>query len=205
MPEFKNKEEYEKWKAERIKQTREASEAKNLQQAKAEIEKSKDPAFTEIKAEDRGSVSLEEKKSKKNIKLYIALAIVSVSILVSGIFFYNSYFKLATKKFDGVYHAAKKIEAATSVGVNYMQFGELLQNLATEILILKDKKKTKKEEELFDIYEGVLFYYKSSYEEWKKKIDYPYSYGEKADDLIQTRWQLAKEELMKADILLKDK
>lgn len=75
------------------------------------------------------------------------------------------------KKFDKVSRAAKTIEGSCMVGINYVKFGELLQNLATEVNILKDQLKTKQEGELFKIYLEVLQTYRDSAEMWKTKID----------------------------------
>ena len=80
--------------------------------------------------------------------------------------------KIDQKKFENLHHAIKQIEGSVMAGVNYMKFGELLQNLATELLITKDKVKTKEERDLLELYDKVYDTYKDSYTLWNKKIDW---------------------------------
>ena len=133
MPEFKTKGEYEKWKAEKAKKSQESLKAKENQQA----------ASSGVAAESGATGNPQNSDNctpiaKKNTKIYIAV-VLALIMAAGGYFLYVSYVKLDMKKFDGVYKAAKKIQASTSLGVNYMQFGEILNNLGTEIFILKDK------------------------------------------------------------------
>lgn len=74
-------------------------------------------------------------------------------------------------KFEPVYRAAKSIQAATSVGLNYQKTGELLQNFATEILIAKDKTESDGERLLVARYEEALPIFKHSLALWKEQID----------------------------------
>lgn len=132
--------------------------------------------------------------SKKNIVIALTLTFISGFILCGVIFYF--YFgrvsqpvknediknsvsqptivendKFDATKFDGVNRAAKKIEASTSVGINYQQFGELLQNLATEILITRDKLTTDKERSILAQYTTIVDAYKDSHLLWQYKIE----------------------------------
>ena len=56
--------------------------------------------------------------------------------------------KINQQSFEGTNRAAKAIESSIAVGVNYIKFQELLQNLATEISIATDKIKSPEEKQL---------------------------------------------------------
>lgn len=73
------------------------------------------------------------------------------------------------EKFESCYRAAKEIQGAIAVGVNYMKFSELLQKLSTETQILKDVKKTEKEKAIAGQYDTLLVVYKDSFELWQLK------------------------------------
>jgi hypothetical protein len=75
------------------------------------------------------------------------------------------------KKYENLYHAAKAIDGAVAVGVNYQKFGELLQNLSTEISIANDKAKSDIEKELLKKYLEVLIAYQESAIVWKNNIE----------------------------------
>lgn len=74
------------------------------------------------------------------------------------------------KEFQNLYLSAKAIQGATSIGVDYQKFGELLQNLSTEVSIVKDKAKNKKEDKILGIYIEALLIYKDSATLWEQKI-----------------------------------
>ncbi|MBZ5500144.1 MAG: hypothetical protein LAP85_27430 [Acidobacteriia bacterium] len=74
-------------------------------------------------------------------------------------------------KFEPVYRAAKSIQAAISVGLNYQKMGELLQNFATEILIAKDKAESDMERLLVARYGEALPIFKDSLALWNEQID----------------------------------
>lgn len=78
--------------------------------------------------------------------------------------------KIDQNKYENLHRAAKTIEAATAVGVNYQKFGELLQNLSAEFSIANDKAKSDTEKELLKEYLDVLMTYQESATIWKKKI-----------------------------------
>ena len=74
------------------------------------------------------------------------------------------------KKFESPDRAVKAIQAATSVGVNFVRFGELVINFATEINVLADKTTTPQEKELSLRYLKILEIYKDSYTIWHAYI-----------------------------------
>ena len=88
--------------------------------------------------------------------------------------------KVDQKKYENLYHAAKAIEGSVAVGVDYQKFGELLQNLSTELSIANDKAtfsiasdkaKSDSEKELLKNYLDALAAYQESALVWKNKID----------------------------------
>jgi len=157
MPDFKTKEEYEEWKAKKI---QEALNAKELHQS---VAPDKESNFSDSNTDSS------MQPSKKKLKKIIILVVVAF-ILVVGIILYSSYPALDKSKFEGVYHAAKTIEGATSIGVNYQKFIEVLQNLSTEISIVKDRVANEKEVELLIIYNIAQLRYQLSLALWKTKI-----------------------------------
>ena len=52
------------------------------------------------------------------------------------------------KLFDGVFRASKAVDSSATVGVAYQKFADLVQNLATEISVVKDKVKSQQETEV---------------------------------------------------------
>jgi hypothetical protein len=73
-------------------------------------------------------------------------------------------------KFEPAYKAMKSIQGATAVGVNYMRFGELLGNFATEVSIAADKTASDKEREILVHYATVLVIYNDSYTIWRTSL-----------------------------------
>lgn len=82
----------------------------------------------------------------------------------------KQYAKVDQKQYENLYRAAKAIEGSIAVGVNYQKFGELLQNLSTEISIANDKAKSDSEKELLKHYLDALTAYRESATVWKNKI-----------------------------------
>jgi len=199
MTEFKNKEEYAKWKAEKAKKSQESLKAKESQQNGASGVT--EASIVSVNSKTTSSAST----AKKNIKKYVAV-VLALIITIGSYFFYQSYIKLDVKKFDGVYKAAKKIQVSTSLGVSYLQFGEILNNFGTEIYILKDKPLSTKEKELFVRYLNAFDFYSLSHRFWKVKIDYSGSIDtdtfQKAKSRMQESWQNANLELEQADKLI---
>ena len=69
-----------------------------------------------------------------------------------------------------VHRAAKSIEGSTTVGITYQTFTGLLQNLATEVSIVRDTVNTIEEKGLLEIYIGVLQAYHDSLRLWMSRI-----------------------------------
>jgi len=104
----------------------------------------------------------------KHMKTIIIMSFAVAIVSCSG---NQALRKIDVTKFDAVYRAAKATEAAANVGVNYQEFGKLVQNLATEVSIAKDRASTPDESNLVSMYAGVLDSYKDSLAIWKAKID----------------------------------
>ena len=170
MPEFKSKDEYEKWEHEKKTQK-------------------------ELEADNEKKTNLGQKTivGKKNMMLYLILTFI-LGFVICGLILYlfvsspktakvediknpikqtekEVIDKLDTTKFDGVNRASKKVEASMNIGISYQQFGELLQNLATEILIARDKISTDREKAILGRYSEALDIYKDSHLLWKYKIE----------------------------------
>ncbi len=74
-------------------------------------------------------------------------------------------------EFERVYRAAKAVEEATSVGVSYPRFQELLQNFATEQGIINDKASSGAERELAGAFAATLAAFKDSATIWRHMIE----------------------------------
>lgn len=74
------------------------------------------------------------------------------------------------KKFEAINRAAKSMEASIMVGVNYLDFQKLIQDLATEILVANDKVSSQNEKTLLGIYSEVVAMYRDSAILWNHKI-----------------------------------
>lgn len=97
-------------------------------------------------------------------KIIALLILIGVILGCSG--------KISINKVESLYRSAKAITGATSVGINYQKFGELLQNFATEISIASDKLKgTRAFQELLAKYYDALTIYKDSATLWEAKIN----------------------------------
>lgn len=134
--------------------------------------------------------------------------------------------KINQQSFEGVHRAAKAIDASIGVGINYIKFQELLQSLATEISIARNKVKSPGEKDLLGIYVEVLSMYHDSAVLWSHKIEHSgevgvegtggqqYDYVDeelspiiakyKLDDLVIRRYSSGEHHLGKTDIILMD-
>ena len=92
-------------------------------------------------------------------------------IILIGVLFVGCSPKVDQKKFENLYRAAKAVDGAIAVGVNYQKFGGLLQDLSTELSIANDKAKSDTEKELLKRYSEVLTTYQDSANVWKGKIE----------------------------------
>lgn len=70
-------------------------------------------------------------------------------------------------KFENVYRAGKSLENITDDKVNYKEFEERLQNLATAISVAEEKVLTEKEKELLTMYSEAYTAYRDSAVLWK--------------------------------------
>lgn len=71
-----------------------------------------------------------------------------------------------TSKFEGVYHAAKAVEAYTREGARKDEFGRLLKKLVLELGLTERTVRTEKEERLYHLYEQAVLVYDESYGFW---------------------------------------
>jgi hypothetical protein len=101
---------------------------------------------------------------------YIVAHKAKVIIFFIFLIFCLNCSKVDRIKFEDLYRAGKAFDGATTVGVNYERFGELLQNLATEISIAAEKAKSQNEKEMLKQYAIVLAMYRDSHLVWKYQI-----------------------------------
>jgi len=79
---------------------------------------------------------------------------------------------LDQKTFEGVYSAAKAIDGATSVGVNYVRFRDLVQQLSAGVSIAKDRAPfTDREAALLALFQNALTHYDNSSIFWKLQTE----------------------------------
>jgi hypothetical protein len=69
------------------------------------------------------------------------------------------------------YRAFKRLAAATALGVNKPSYDGLLQDAATQVLILRDFAKTTSDSTVFRHYASALDQYKDAAALWSEKID----------------------------------
>lgn len=164
MPEFKNKEEYEKWKAMKSKETIAIQDKQTPAPLKKEDSSRKLPIglmavilFVGI----IGTVIIMTLLSSRNSSTSGTLNVVNKAI-GRGI---------DIAKFEPLMRAANKVKASTSVGVNFNQFGQYLQDYATEVAMIKGKISTDKETEILRQFNAALEIYNDSKVIWNCKIN----------------------------------
>jgi len=69
------------------------------------------------------------------------------------------------------YRSLRMLQGATSVGVSFQRYGELLQSFSGEVLILRDRATTPADKYVADAYATALSHYKDSYDLWSEKVD----------------------------------
>ena len=75
--------------------------------------------------------------------------------------------------FEPVYRVATELRSAQEIGMNRRRFGELLEKLATELSLARDKAETPKEQRVLQGYAEVLQIYKDAAAIWDVKISVP--------------------------------
>jgi len=75
--------------------------------------------------------------------------------------------------YEPVYRVATELRSAQEVGVNRPRFGELLEKLATELSLARDKAESPKEQRVIQGYAEVLQIYKDAAAIWDVKLSIP--------------------------------
>jgi hypothetical protein len=75
--------------------------------------------------------------------------------------------------FEPVYRVATELRSAQEVGMNRRRFGELLEKLATELSLARDKAESPTEQRVIQGYAEVLQIYKDAASIWDAKISVP--------------------------------
>ena len=75
--------------------------------------------------------------------------------------------------FEPVYRVATELRSAQEVGMNRRRFGELLEKLATELSLARDKAESPKEQPVIQAYAEILQIYKDAAAIWDVKISVP--------------------------------
>jgi hypothetical protein len=99
------------------------------------------------------------------------------------------------QKFDAVYRAAKSVKEATAVGVNFTRYSELVQALATEASIARDKATSPGEQTLAQRFAGVVTAYRDSATLWQHKI------GDASTDFLRGQIMVAISRLGTGEML----
>lgn len=73
-------------------------------------------------------------------------------------------------KLEPVYRSAKTIQGATSVGVNFAKYGELLQASATEINVANDKLSTDEERRVANLFKAAFQAYQDAGTCWQRQL-----------------------------------
>jgi len=78
------------------------------------------------------------------------------------------------KLFEPTYRAAKALQGATTTGLTYDKYSELLQALATELSIVKDQRPTgEQNSKLLALFNETFGHYEAAGVFWKAKLDGP--------------------------------
>jgi hypothetical protein len=78
---------------------------------------------------------------------------------------------VTTATFEPVYRASKALQGATTSGVTFVRFGELMQTFSTEIGIAKDHPLNDADKKLLPLYEQAFIDYQFSAALWHLKIE----------------------------------
>ena len=92
------------------------------------------------------------------------------------------------KKFKDLYRATVAIKASTEVGVNVMDFGALIRNLNTELIMIEDNVDSgsnNQEKELASQFRKVFVLYNQSFSAWKTQIE---SRDKSPESVVQVYW-----------------
>jgi hypothetical protein len=98
-------------------------------------------------------------------ELHIALAVVAIVGALGC-----RIDRVDQDRFEPLYRAGKAIGGSTAVGVNQMRFSELLQNLATEVLVASDRAQTDSEKRMTAAYAEAMEIYRQSLEVWREPL-----------------------------------
>ena len=104
-------------------------------------------------------------KMQKNI-LVLLLMIVFITASCS------SEPEMDKNKYRKMDQAAQEVKASLNEKTTNQHFGELLQNLAAEITVVKAKAQSKKEMELLNAYSVLAGVYQDGYVLWKYKLEF---------------------------------
>jgi hypothetical protein len=78
-----------------------------------------------------------------------------------------------TEVIEPIYRVATELRSAQEIGMNRRRFGELLEKLATELSLARDKADSPKEQRMIQGYAEVLQIYKDAAAVWDVKISVP--------------------------------
>jgi hypothetical protein len=76
-------------------------------------------------------------------------------------------------KFNNLNYAAKSVQGAITVGVNYVEYGALLQKYSTELLLLKNNNLIGYELDSYNLYKEALEIFIDARKIWEVKIESP--------------------------------
>lgn len=81
--------------------------------------------------------------------------------------------RVDVSKFDRLVHTASKVKASTNVGMNFGQFGQYIQEYATEVEVIKSRTLNSKEKEILNYFSNALDIYNDSKIIWNCKNNDP--------------------------------
>jgi hypothetical protein len=81
---------------------------------------------------------------------------------------------LLVDRLEPVYRAAKEIDAATRVGINFARYGELIRTMATELSVATDKLTTEEERRVTDLFTVALRTHQDAGTFWQVQIQKSY-------------------------------
>jgi len=145
-------------------------------------------------------LTISKNKSEYNGKRTIGIGsslLLTAVFLVIVIILYNMYSNhVDEEKFKDVERAATALNSAIDVGVNFIRFSELLQDLALELEMAKKNNFNAEEEKVINLYADILRLYDASSTVWYGSIE-SRSWKSIVSDL---RWSLSEDDFNDLDI-----
>jgi hypothetical protein len=110
-------------------------------------------------------------------KKMVTWAVIGFCVIFTSVCFWGCNVvnknKVDVGKFEPLVRAASKVKASANVGMDFRQFGQYIQEYATEVEIIKNKVSSDKEKEILNYFSNALEIYNDSKIIWNCKNNDP--------------------------------